>query len=120
MKPKYHLFKNAKYAFEGIKALIKNEKAFRLELAIIIPALILSFFLELPLVQHLLLIFVLMLILITEALNSAIEACVDLACEEWHEKAKIAKDCGSAAVFFSVCLALAVWIYVLGILWTQD
>ncbi|MCH5336562.1 MAG: diacylglycerol kinase [Campylobacter sp.] len=120
MKPKYHLFKNAKYAFEGIKALIKNETAFRLELIIIIPALILSFFLELSLTHHLFLIFVLILILITEALNSAIEACVDLVCEEWNEKAKIAKDCGSAAVFFSVCLALLVWLYTLGVLWIKN
>lgn len=117
MKPKYHLFKNAKYAFEGVKALIKNEVAFRLELSIIIPALILSFFLKLSLTQHLLLILVLMLILITEALNSAIEACVDLTTSKWNEKAKIAKDCGSAAVFFSVCLAIFVWGLTLYCLW---
>ncbi|PVX04981.1 diacylglycerol kinase, partial [Campylobacter jejuni] len=46
-------------------------------------------------------------------LNSAIEACVDLITNEWHEKAKIAKDCASAAVFFSVLLALFVWGFIL-------
>ena len=56
---------------------------------------------------------VLMLILIIEALNSAIEACVDLITNEWHEKAKIAKDCASAAVFFSVLSALFVWGFIL-------
>lgn len=117
MKPKYHLFKNAKYAFDGIKALIKNEAAFRLELCIIIPIAILSFFLKLSFLEHLFLIAVLMLILIVEALNSAIEACVDLITSEWNEKAKIAKDCGSAAVFFSVCLALFVWGFILYRLW---
>ncbi|ARJ57180.1 diacylglycerol kinase [Campylobacter cuniculorum] len=120
MKPKYHLFKNTKYALDGMKALIKNEKAFRLELMIIIPALILSFFLKISLTQHLFLICVSILVLIVEALNSALEACVDLTCEKWHEKAKIAKDCASAAVFLSICLAVVVWIYILGNLWIKN
>ncbi|HDZ5065690.1 TPA: diacylglycerol kinase [Campylobacter jejuni] len=113
MKPKYRFYNNARYALEGIFALLKNEMAFRIELCVIIPAIILSFFLKVGFVEHLLLVGVLMLILITEALNSAIEACVDLITNEWHEKAKIAKDCASAAVFFSVLLALFVWGFVL-------
>lgn len=117
MKPKYHLFNNAKYAFEGILALLKNEMAFRIELCVIIPAFIISFFLNVSLIEHLFLIAVLMIILIIEALNSAIEACVDLITNEWHQKAKIAKDCASAAVFFSVCLALFTWGFILGNLW---
>ncbi len=120
MKPKYHFLNNTKYALEGLKALIKNEISFCLELLIIIPALIFSLFLDLSLVEHLLLIIVLMLILITEALNSALEACVDLACEKWHEKAKLAKDCGSAAVFFSIILALITWLCILGKLWIKN
>lgn len=49
--------------------------------------------------EQILLIGVLFLILITEALNSSIEACVDLVTTKWHKQAKIAKDCASAAVF---------------------
>ena len=113
MKPKYHFFNNAKYAFEGIFALLKNEKSFRIEFCIIIPAIILSFFLKASFIEHLFLVSVLMLIFIVEALNSAIEACVDLITNEWHEKAKIAKDCASAAVFLSVLLALFVWGFIL-------
>ena len=117
MKPKYHLLNNALYALEGILALLKNEMAFRLELCVIIPAIVFSFFLDVSFLEHLFLITVLILILITEALNSAIEACVDLITNEWHEKAKVAKDCASAAVFFSVCLALFIWGFILGKLW---
>ncbi len=109
MKPKYHFFNNARYALEGIFALFKNEMAFRIELCVIIPAIIFSFFLKVGFVEHLLLVSVLILILIIEALNSAIEACVDLITNEWHQKAKIAKDCASGAVFFSVLLALFAW-----------
>lgn len=112
MKPKYHFLNNARYALEGLFALFKNEMAFRIELCIIIPAIVFSFFLKISFLEHLLLISVLILILIVEALNSAIEACVDLI-NEWHEKAKIAKDCASAAVFFSVLLALFVWGFIL-------
>ncbi|HFN3269336.1 TPA: diacylglycerol kinase [Campylobacter jejuni] len=113
MKPKYHFLNNARYALEGIFNLFKNEMAFRIELCIIIPAIVFSFFLKVSFLEHLLLVSVLMLILIIEALNSAIEACVDLVTNEWHEKAKIAKDCASAAVFFSVLLALFVWGFIL-------
>ncbi|ECL4319157.1 diacylglycerol kinase [Campylobacter jejuni] len=113
MKPKYHFLNNARYALEGIFTLFKNEMAFRIELCIIIPAIVFSFFLKVSFLEHLLSVSVLMLILIIEALNSAIEACVDLVTNEWHEKAKIAKDCASAAVFFSVLLALFVWGFIL-------
>ncbi|OEW47200.1 diacylglycerol kinase [Campylobacter jejuni] len=113
MKPKYHFLNNARYALEGIFTLFKNEMAFRIELCIIISAIVFSFFLKVSFLEHLLLVSVLMLILIIEALNSAIEACVDLVTNEWHEKAKIAKDCASAAVFFSVLLALFVWGFIL-------
>ncbi|MCX2683070.1 diacylglycerol kinase [Campylobacter sp. MIT 21-1685] len=117
MKPKYHFFKNALFALEGVKAMMRNEKAFRLELCVVLLAFILSFFLSLPLFEHLLIIAVLFFILIAEAFNSAVEACVDLITDEWHEKAKIAKDCASAGVFFSIVLALITWVLVLGSLW---
>ena len=113
MKPKYHFFANARYALEGIWVMLKNERAFQLELAIVLPALVVDCFLPIDLVLHLLLAAVLFIILIAEAFNSAIEACVDLITEESHPMAKIAKDCASAGVFFSITLALLVWAVVL-------
>ena len=56
---------------------------------------------------------VLFIIIIAECLNSAVEACVDLVTSEFAPKAKIAKDCASAGVFFSVILALSSWAYTL-------
>ncbi|EFO6605847.1 diacylglycerol kinase [Campylobacter upsaliensis] len=109
MKPKYSFFANTKYALQGFLALLQFEKSFKIELFIIIPALILNYFLPLTLMEHLFLAGVLVLILITEALNSAIEACVDLITNKWHEKAKMAKDYGSAAVFFAIIFALFSW-----------
>lgn len=113
MKPKYTFFANASYAFAGILAMFKNEMAFKIELVFIIPALIISLFLPINFEQHLLLVGVLFIIIIAECVNSAIEACVDLVTQDFHHKAKIAKDCASAAVFFSIVLALITWIFTL-------
>lgn len=113
MKPKYKFFANASYALAGVLAMLKNEVAFRIELAFIIPALIVSVFLPVNFEQHLILAGILLIIIIAECVNSAIEACVDLVTENFHEKAKIAKDCASAGVFFSIVLAVGVWGFVL-------
>ena len=113
MKPKYRFFNNAKYALSGIYCMFKMETSFRIELFIIIPACIFSFFLPISMLEHIALVGVLFVILIVECINSAIESCVDLVTEEFHTKAKIAKDCGSSAVFFSVCLAIFTWGYIL-------
>lgn len=56
---------------------------------------------------------VLFIILIVECINTAIESCIDLITNEFHKKAKIAKDCGSSAVFFSICLAVFTWVVIL-------
>lgn len=119
MKPTYSFFANAKFALEGVCALFKNEKSFRIELCIILPALILNYFLPLSLLEHLFLAFVLFVILIVEAINSAIEANVDLITDSFHPKAKIAKDCASAAVLFSVIFALLSWGVFLIKLWQE-
>lgn len=113
MKPKYKFFANWGYAMAGLWAMLRGEVAFRLELAIIVPALVLSVLLPVSMETHIALIGVLLIIIIAECLNTAIEACVDLTTSEFHAKAKLAKDCASAAVFVSIVLALATWAFVL-------
>ncbi len=98
MKPKYNFFKNTSYALVGIRFLFR-ETAFKIEICIIFPCLILSFFLPITFVEHLLLVSALFLILIIEAINTSIEACIDLVTTKWQEQAKIAKDCASSAAF---------------------
>jgi len=105
---KYNLFKNASYAIEGLFTLLK-EKAFLLELSFIIPLLTLLFFLNLTPTQKSIMAMSLFIILITEALNTAVEYVVDLVTNEWHEFAKKAKDTASAAVFLSLVQAAIVW-----------
>ena len=108
MKKKYNLFKNASYAIEGILTLLK-ERAFQLELLFVIPLLIFLIFLDLSAIQKSIMAASLIFILITEALNTAVEYTVDLVTDEWHEFAKKAKDTASAAVFFSIVQAVVIW-----------
>jgi len=108
LKKKYNLFKNSKYALEGLLTLLK-ERAFQLELLFIIPLLILLFFLHLSPIQKSIMAASLIFILITEALNTAVEYTVDLVTDEWREFAKRAKDTASAAVLLSLIQAAVIW-----------
>ena len=55
----------------------------------------------------------LLLVVIVELLNSAIEAVVDRVSDDWNELSGRAKDIGSAAVFVALALALFVWASIL-------
>jgi len=120
MKPRRTFFSRIKHAIfysrDGLAAAITHEAAFRQEL--------LLFFLLLPAVllipfSHsikIVLLIVNSLVLIVELLNSAVEAVVDMVSPEFHELAKKAKDMGSAAVFLSLVLCAATWIFALSTL----
>ncbi len=97
------------YSRDGIKAAWQNEAAFREEILLAAIAIPLAIFLGKTGVDRAMLIGSIILILIVEILNSAIEAVVDKASPEKHELAKRAKDMGSAAVLFSLLNAAVVW-----------
>ncbi len=101
------------YSRDGLVAAWKNEAAFREELLLTAIAIPLAIFLGKTGVDRALLIGSIIVILIVEILNSAVEAVVDKASPEKHELAKRAKDMGSAAVFLSLINAAAVWACVL-------
>jgi diacylglycerol kinase (ATP) len=112
-KPKYNLFKNTKYALDGLIIAIKTESSFKLELfcAIFIIAGIL--YIDTTLTNKLILLVTGILVLIVELLNSAIENVVDLCTKEIHPLAKIAKDIGSTAVMFTITLHVCCWFFIL-------
>lgn len=91
-----------RYSLQGLRACWRNEAAFRQNLALCALLFALSFLLADSLEQWLLLVAPLLLLLIVELINSAIEAVVDRIGPERHELSGRAKDAGSAAVF--VCL----------------
>ena len=103
----------AGYSWAGLKAAFKHEAAFRQELALCVVLVPAGLWLGQSSVERALLIGSLLLILIVELLNSAIEAVVDRFGGEQHELSGRAKDIGSAAVFIALLNATLVWALVL-------
>ncbi|HJV93739.1 MAG TPA: diacylglycerol kinase [Azonexus sp.] len=101
------------YSRDGLAAAWKNEAAFREEVLLAAITIPLAFYLGRTGIERALLIGSIVLILIVEILNSALEAVVDKASPEKHELAKRAKDMGSAAVLLSLLNAAAIWACVL-------
>lgn len=99
----------AGYSWAGLKAAYIGESAFRQETWLCIIAAPMSFWLAKTWEQAALLLGSLVLILIVELLNSAVEAVVDRVSFERHELSKRAKDIASAAVLMSLLLAGGIW-----------
>ena len=100
-------------SLEGVAAAARHERAFRLELAALAVAAPLGWWLGDNGVERALLIASVLLVLIVELVNSAIEATVDRISLERHDLAKRAKDLGSAAVMLSIVNAALVWLLTL-------
>jgi len=107
------VWRAAGYSAAGLKAALGNETAFRQELALCVILAPLGLWLGRDGVERSLLLGSLLLVLIVELLNSAIEAAVNRVGNEPHELSGRAKDLGSAAVFVSLLLVLLVWALVL-------
>jgi diacylglycerol kinase (ATP) len=97
----------------GLAGAFREEAAFRQELGLAVVVIPLGLWLGHGGVERALLIAPMLLILIVELLNSAIEATVDRIGFERHKLAGLAKDIGSAAVFMSFVMLGAVWLLVL-------
>ena len=101
------------YSLEGLRMAWKSEHAFRQELMVVVPCTVIALLLPIVSVEKLALIAVLVLVLIVELINSAIEAAIDRISFERHQLSKNAKDFGSAAVFLACGLAIATWTVIL-------
>jgi diacylglycerol kinase (ATP) len=98
-----------KYSLAGLSAAWNNEAAFRQELvlcAFLVPT---ALWLGRNTAEQSLLITTLFIVIITELLNSGIEAITDRVGTERHELSGRAKDMASAAVFISLVLVISVW-----------
>ena len=103
------LINATRYSYDGIRAALKSEEAFREELLLALILIPVSFFLPVELSLQLLCLFSVFLVLIVELLNSGIEAAIDRIGPEIHPKSKFAKDLGSAAVLFSLIFCALTW-----------
>jgi len=103
----------ANYSMQGLKACWIHEAAFRQNLALSAVLFFASFPVAANPVQWLLLVFPLLLLLIVELLNSAVESAVDRIGTEHHELSGRAKDASSAAVFVCLILIGLCWIAII-------
>lgn len=107
------LLKATLFSWQGLQAAFRNEAAFRLECVLTILLAPLGLWLGQNGLEKALLLAVLLLVLIVELLNSAIEAVVDRFGGDMHELSGRAKDIGSAAVFIALLNVGVVWAFVL-------
>lgn len=101
------------YSLSGLRAAYRNEDAFRQEsllAALLIP---LALFMSVPGLGKALMIGSVLLVLIVELLNSAVEAAIDRISLDRHRLSKRAKDIGSAAVLVALINVVTTWSLVL-------
>ena len=97
------------FSLAGLRAAWQHEAAFREELILVVVLVPTSFWLGNNAIEYVLLIGSLMIVLMAELLNSALEAVVDRIGAENHELSGRAKDMGSAAVFVALVLCSICW-----------
>lgn len=97
------------YSMAGLKAAYQNEDAFRQEVWLAVILIPLAWVLAPEALGRALMIGSVLLVMVVELLNSAIEATVDRISLENHQLAKRAKDIGSAAVFVSLVNLAMIW-----------
>ena len=106
----------AGYSWQGLRAAWQHEAAFRQEAIAALVAIVVACWLDVDVISRVLMIGSVVLVIIVEILNSAIEAVVDRIGQERHPLAGRAKDMGSAAVLLAILMAMFVWI---ALLWSH-
>jgi diacylglycerol kinase (ATP) len=97
------------YSLQGLQAALRHESAFRQEAALAVVLLPAAFWLGRTWVEVALLAGSVVLVMVVELLNSAVEAVVDRVSLDLHPLSKRAKDVGSAAVLLTLLMCGAIW-----------
>ena len=103
-----------KYSWQGFCAAFKHEAAFRQELAVAVIGFPLAVWVAKDEIQFLFLSVPLLLLLLVELVNSAIESAIDRIGSEHHELSGRAKDMGSATVFLASAIVTLCWVMIIG------
>jgi len=98
----------------GLRHAARNEAAFRQELVLSALLLVPAIALPVARLERLVLVLSMLLVMVVELLNSAIEATVDRIGTERHPLSGLAKDLGSAAVAVALVMSFACWVVIAG------
>lgn len=96
------------YSLSGLR-MAMHETAFRQEAILAALLCPIAPWLASNVVEFLLLLFSIVLVLVVELLNTAVESAIDRIGPQYHELSKRAKDLGSAAVLLSLLLCVTTW-----------
>lgn len=100
-------------SLKGLSAAWMHESAFRQEVVVLVLLMPIPIFGDYLPLEKVMMGASLMLLLVVELINSAIEAIVDRIGTQWHELSGRAKDLGSASVFMTFFLVVWVWLNIL-------
>lgn len=114
-KPKHNLFNNTIYALEGLVDITKHETSFKWQILLFVVGTVVAWFLPIATGYKFILSISLIIPVMAEIINSAIERVVDLVTQEYHILAKQAKDAGAAIVFVSLVTLAAIWLATLAV-----
>jgi diacylglycerol kinase (ATP) len=110
MSKKDNIFRSFGYAFSGIVKAFKSEPNFRIHIIAATLSLVAAFFLNFAAYEWLILVFAILLVIILELVNTAIETVVDMVSPRYSLKAKVVKDVSAAAVMIAAFMAILVGI----------
>ena len=113
-RPRVGLFRSFYFAFLGIAHLFRTQRKARIELLIGIAACGLALWLRITRAEWGVLLLTIACVLILEGLNTALEACVDLASPDVHPLAKTAKDLSAGMVLIAAIASVGVGLVILG------
>lgn len=111
---RHSLFRSWFVAFQGLFRAIKVERNLRIVIACIVPTVALGAVLQISIIEWCIVVICCGLVLVTELLNTAIEAVTDLACEKHHPLAAMAKDVAAAATLAASVTALIAGLIIFG------
>jgi len=100
-------------SLRGFKDAFRGEAAFREEVKLLIASIIIAYFFTESFIEAALIVGSVLLLMIVELLNSAVEAVVDRIGEEYHELSRQAKDMASAAVLLAIFILVSTWLIIL-------
>jgi diacylglycerol kinase len=103
-----------KHAGEGILYAVRSQRNFRIHLAATALVVATGLWLRVPGISWAILMLTIGLVLVTEMVNTAIEALVDLACPHYHPLAKLVKDIMAGAVLVISLVAVVIGLLLLG------
>jgi diacylglycerol kinase (ATP) len=102
------LLQSFNHAFQGLVSAVRHQRNMRVHLVLAFGVLLASIFLNLSRLQLVVIFVAVALVFITELINSAVEAVVDMVTDEFDPRAKVAKDMAAGAVLIAAINALIV------------